>query len=72
MRQVHHQKVDLALNIADDGKRSTKVSLSMTLRMQQWHKHPALRVACPVDVILNNRDTTSNAIRITKTFKYPL
>ena len=34
MRQVHHQKMDLAFYAADDGKRFTKISLSMTRRVR--------------------------------------
>lgn len=39
MWQVHHQKVDLAFNPTDDGKRLAEVSLSMSWWVRQRHKH---------------------------------
>ena len=72
MRQIHHQKVDLAFNPTDDGKRFTKVSLGMTWRMRQWHKHLPLALFGGENIILHNRDTTFKAMLITQSFKYPL
>ncbi len=64
MWQVHHQKVDLPFNAADDGQRLTKVSLSMTWWMCQRHKHLPLTLLGRVNVILHNRDAAVKTMLI--------
>lgn len=72
MWQIHHQKMDLAFNAADDGKGLTKVCLCMTRRMGKGNKHLALPQPGHEYVILHDRDTAFKAMLITQAFKYPL
>jgi len=72
MWQVHHQKVDLAFNPTDDGKRLAEVSLSMSWWVRQRHKHLPLALLGGENVILHDRDAAFKAMLNMQSFKYPL
>jgi len=72
VRQIHHQKMDLAFNTADYDKRFTEICLDMAGRMRQRHEHLALTLPGRKDVILHDRDAAGKAVLITQPFKNPL
>ena len=71
MRQVHHQKVDLALDTTNHCKCLTKVSLGMTRRMRQGHEHLPLTLSGRKDVVLHDREAAGEIMLIAKPLKNP-
>ncbi len=72
MRQLNHQKVDLAFDTADDRKGFAKVCLGMTRWMSQRYEHLPLTLPGRKDVILHNGDAASISMLVTQPFEHPL
>ena len=69
MRQIHHQKVDLAFLATDNGKRLTKVRPGLAGRMRQWNKHLLLTLLGSEGVVPHDLYPTRKLMLIAQTLE---
>jgi hypothetical protein len=62
VRQVKREKMDLALNAADDANRLTEIHLRMPRPMNQRDEHLLAPLPPARNVILHDREATREAV----------
>ena len=72
MRQVHREKVDLALDPGDLRHCLAKIHLRMSGIVAQRHKHLAVPLPMRLHVVLNNGDAAGVAVLVAQPFEDPL
>jgi hypothetical protein len=72
MRQINHQKVDLALNTINNSQSLTKICLSVARCMVKRHKHLAGALTNFLNVVLYNGISAIKPMLYLQSLKYPL